>query len=243
MKKIAIIFAGGKGERMNIAKIPKQFMEIKNKPILCHTVERFENNAQICGIIVVTAEAWFDYTKDILKNYKKVISVINGGNTALDSQYLGLLELKKILKEENAIVLIHDGVRPLINDKLINDCIDCVIEKGTAITTAPAIETIIRINEQGDIIETMDRNFCQLARAPQAFLFEDIFGTHEKAIKEKKHNFIDSATMMQHYGYTLHSVVGPAENIKVTTAIDFYNCATMLEKEVLKWHIYNKIYL
>lgn len=229
MKNIALIFAGGRGTRMTMADRPKQFLEINEKSILCYTIDHFEKHPLIDGIVVVTTADWLEYTKKILLDYKKVISVIVGGDTALNSQYLGLEEVVK-LNEDNAVVLIHDGVRPLIDEQIITSCIQSVKEKGNGITTAPAIETIIRIDDEGNIIETLERTNCQLARAPQAFYLKDILEVHRKSIREGKHNYIDSATMMQDYGFTLHSVVGSADNIKVTTTTDYYICETMLLK-------------
>ena len=227
---IALIFAGGRGSRMTIADRPKQFLEINGKAILCYTVEHFEKHSSIDGIIVVTTADWLEYTKRILSGYSKLLSVIVGGDTALNSQYLGLEETTKFVKDDDAVVLIHDGVRPLIDEQIITDCIQSVKEKGNGIATAPAIETIIRIDDNGNITETLDRTHCQLARAPQAFYLKDILGIHRKSIEEGKHNFIDSATMMRAYGFTLHSVCGSADNIKVTTTTDFYICETMLLK-------------
>ena len=227
---IALIFAGGRGSRMTIADRPKQFLEINGKAILCYTVEHFEEHSMVDGIVVVTTADWLEHTKHILSGYKKVISIIIGGDTALNSQYLGLEEVARLTNNDNAIVLIHDGVRPLIDGQIIFDCIQSVKENGNGITTAPAIETIIYIDDEGNIRETLDRTHCQLARAPQAFYLKDILGIHKKSIEQGNHNFIDSATMMQTYGFTLHSVCGSADNIKVTTTTDFYICETMLLK-------------
>ena len=229
MKNIALIFAGGHGTRMTMADRPKQFLEIENKAILCYTVEHFEKHPLIDGIIVVITADWLEYTKNILANYKKVLSIIPGGDTALNSQYNGLKEVEKILGDENAIMLIHDGVRPLIDESIITNCIKSVQEKGNGITTAPAIETIIQVDDSGNIVETLDRQYCQMARAPQAFYLKDILGLHEKTIEENNHNFIDSASMMRAYGYKLNSVLGSADNIKVTTITDFYICEAMLK--------------
>lgn len=231
MSNYALIFAGGKGTRMTMADRPKQFLEIENKAVICHTIDYFENCEQIDGIVVVTNVDWLDYTKNLLKDYNKVFSVIAGGATALDSQYLGLLEIEKVAKSDKNVVLIHDGVRPLITNQLIKDCIKSVNERGNAITTAPAIETIIRIDDNGNIVETLYRQSCQLARAPQCFYLEDILSLHRKSIQENVHNFIDSATMMTYYGRKLYSVIGPSDNIKVTTATDYYICQTMLSKK------------
>ncbi len=231
MGNFAVVFAGGKGTRMTMADRPKQFLEIDSKAVICHTIDHFQNCELIDGIVVATHVDWLDYTKNLLKGYDKVIKVIAGGETALDSQYLSLLEVEKFAKDDNNVVLIHDGVRPLINVKLIEDCIKSVQERGNGITTAPAIETIIRIDNDGNIIETLDRQLCQLARAPQAFYLNDILSLHRKSIEEGNHNFIDSATMMTYYGHKLYSVIGPSDNIKVTTATDFYICETMLSKK------------
>lgn len=231
MKNIAIIFAGGKGTRMTIADKPKQFLEVGGKAILCYTVEHFQKHADVDAIIVVAVADWLEYTKTLLKNYDKVVSVITGGETALDSQLLGLEEAEKYMQGNNGVVLIHDGVRPLINASVIDACIQAVHKRGNAITTAPAIETIIRTDEDGNIMETVDRNRCKLARAPQAFFLQDILSVHRRSLQEGTHSFIDSATMMQAYGYTLHAVEGPAENIKVTTRTDYYICQAMLSMD------------
>jgi 2-C-methyl-D-erythritol 4-phosphate cytidylyltransferase len=228
MKNVALIFAGGKGTRMKLADKPKQFLEVDGKCILCYTIDHFQNHDEIDAIIVVTVADWLDYTKQLMQEYDKVVAVVVGGATALASQWIGLQEAQKYLQDENGIVLIHDGVRPLIHAQTISDCIAAVKMHGNAITVAPAIETIIRINEQGDVLETVDRNFCKLARAPQAFYLEDIVKAHHRAMENNEHTFIDSATMMQAYGYTLHAVEGPAENIKVTTNTDYYICQAML---------------
>lgn len=230
MKNIALIFAGGRGTRMATGDRPKQFLEIDGKPILCYTVEQFECHSKIDGIVVVTTLDWLEFTKSILSKYKKIYSIIVGGDTALKSQYLGLEEIARCTLGEDAVVLIHDGVRPLIDEKLITDCIQSVIDNGNAITIAPAIETIIRTDDEGNILETLDRAHCQLARAPQAFHLNEILETHRMSIREGVHNFIDSATMMMANGFTLHSVVGSADNIKVTTSTDFYICQTMIQK-------------
>ncbi len=227
---IACIFAGGKGTRMTIADRPKQFLEIDNKPILCHTIEHFEYSKNIDKIIVVSAVDWIEYTKEIINKYdfKKVACVIAGGDTALNSQYLGLQAAAQLTDDENSIVLVHDGVRPLINQKLIDDCIDAVKKHGNGITTAPAIETITRTDDEGRIIDIIERSSCQMARAPQAFRLYQLLKCHERSVSEGTHNFIDSASMMRYYGMELYTVLGPSDNIKVTTATDYYICKAML---------------
>lgn len=228
---IALIFAGGKGTRMSSADKPKQFLEINGKPIICYTVEHFQNSNEIDQIIVISIADWLDYMKKILAPYSKVKHVIEGGKTALESQYLGLRQaIKQVDEHDKNIVLVHDGVRPIINEKLIEECIKCVKTRGNAITVAPAIETIVTTDENGEIIDIINRERCKLARAPQAFFLEELFNMHEQAKIDGKYDFIDSASMMQHYGKKLHLVDGPADNIKVTTDKDYYICKGLLSK-------------
>lgn len=228
----AMIFAGGVGSRMNSKAKPKQFLEIHGKPILIHTIEHFENHDEIDAICVVVVKEWIEYTRKIIEKYnlKKIKWVIPGGSSALESQYYGLCVINEYENcEESDIVLIHDGVRPLIDEQLISKCIRNVKEYGSAVTVAPAIETIIRCDDNHKIKDTFMRSECQLARAPQCFYLQQIINVHEIARKETEYNFIDSTSMMLYFGYSIYTVEGPSENIKVTNPADFYICKALLD--------------
>ena len=221
---IAVIFAGGTGQRMNTASKPKQFLELHGKPIIIYTLEYFQKHSQIDGIIVVCLSNWIDYCKDLLYKYhiNKVLKVVPGGNSGQKSIFNGLEVAHQISNDKNSIVLIHDGVRPLINEALITNCITAVKESGSAITVSPAIETVLIKNADGNIGNILKRSDCEMAKAPQCFYLKDIYKCHLKAQKEGKTDFIDSASLMQYYGYKLNAVEGPMENIKITTPSDFY---------------------
>lgn len=222
---IAVIFAGGTGQRMNTASKPKQFLELHGKPIIIYTLEYFQQHSKIDGIVLVCLESWINYCKNILKKYQmnKVLKVVPGGNTGQESIFNGLKEAYQISNnDEYTIVLIHDGVRPIINNALITQCIASVKEKGSAITVSPAIETVLIKNADGNIGKILKRSDCEMAKAPQCFYLNDIYKCHLQAKKEGKTDFIDSASLMQYYGYKLNAVEGPMENIKITTPIDFY---------------------
>jgi len=221
---VALIFAGGTGTRMNTKSKPKQFLELNGKAIIVHTIENFENHPEIDAICVVCIEPWIGYLKDILARdfIKKVRWIVPGGETGQDSIRNGLEAIEKDCKDSDSVVLIHDGVRPLINDKLISDNIAKVRECGSAITVTPAIETIVAMDNQDEITKITDRKQCFLARAPQSFFVNYIMEAHRKAIAEGIHDMIDSASLMKHYGHSLFTVNGPAENIKITTPMDFY---------------------
>ena len=136
----------------------------------------------------------------------------------------------RISRDEEDIVLIHDGVRPFVNDETIKRNIESVKKNGSAITVTPATETIIRMENQ-KVKETINRAQCAVARAPQSFYLKDILQVHEMALSEHKEDFIDSATMMSYYGMQLSVVEGPIENIKVTTPADYLVCRAYHDAE------------
>lgn len=229
---IAVIFAGGVGKRMHSKECPKQFLKIYNKPIIIHTLEYFEKHPLIDAIVISCVKEWMPYLEELIYKYRieKVKKVVVGGETGQLSIYNGLKAAEDVANGEKAIVLIHDGVRPLINAKLITDNIESVKKNGSAITTAVVKETILVVNEGTATINYVpSRKNSRVARAPQSFWLNDILNAHEKALSEGKKDYIDSCTMMQEYGYDLFLVDGPGENIKITTPEDFYIMRAILE--------------
>ena len=232
MMNIAVIFAGGVGSRMHSKERPKQFLEMYNKPIIIHTLEHFQNDPLIDKIVVVCIESWIPYLNDLLYKFRieKVEKVVPGGKTGQLSIYNGLNAAKELAKNEKAIVLIHDGVRPLITEKLITNNIESVKEYGSAITTAKVKETILVVNEKDSSIDYVpSRSNSRVAKAPQSFWLNDILAVHEKALAKEEYNWIDSCTMMQENGFKLHLIDGPSQNIKITTPEDFYTMRAILE--------------
>jgi 2-C-methyl-D-erythritol 4-phosphate cytidylyltransferase len=121
---IAVVFAGGTGTRMNTKSKPKQFLEVHGKPVLIYTLENFQNHPQIGGIILVCLASWIDYAKDLVRKFgiSKVSKIVPGGKSGQESIFNGLKAAIKVYGENN-IVLVHDGVRPLIDDDIITKCI------------------------------------------------------------------------------------------------------------------------
>ena len=226
----ALIFAGGSGTRMNSKSRPKQFLQFYGKELIIHTLENFQNHSEIDGIVIVCIEDWIPYLNKLLEKYgiDKVKAIVSGGVTGQESIFKGLKAIKTFDKDEKSIVLIHDGVRPFINEDVISSCIKSVKEKGSAITVVPATETIIT-SEDGKISTITDRSKCCLARAPQCFYLDDILDAHHKAIKDGNLNMIDSASLMKFYGHELYTVQGNADNIKITTPTDFYTVKALYE--------------
>ncbi|MBQ3231450.1 MAG: 2-C-methyl-D-erythritol 4-phosphate cytidylyltransferase [Clostridia bacterium] len=221
---IALIFAGGTGSRINSRTRPKQFLELNGKPIIIHTLEYFEEAESIDAICVVCLEGWIAYFNDLVKkfNLRKIRWVVPGGETGQDSIFKGL---SAVYEDEtvprDTIMLIHDGVRPLISVSTVEDVVACARENGNAITVTSAYETIITVDENENVSDVVDRKRAKLARAPQAFHLNDIYSAHIRA-REENFDAIDSATLMRHFGHKLFTVEGPVENIKITSPSDFY---------------------
>lgn len=228
---IGVIFAGGVGSRMNSKDKPKQFLEINNKPIIVHTIEHFQRNDLIDSVVVVCVEDWIDFFNDLVYKYRleKIKKVVSGGNTGQLSIYNGLVAAKEIVNDNNSIVLIHDGVRPMINSELLTKNIESVQKYGSSVTSGIVKETIVEVDDRGDIILVPDRAHSRVAKAPQSFWLNEIFEAHKKALLMGRTDFIDSCTMMQFFGYKLHMVDGPYENIKITTPDDFYTMRAILQ--------------
>ena len=226
-----VIFAGGSGNRMNSKARPKQFLQFYGKELIVHTIENFQNHREIDKIVVACKEDWIDYMQQLVHKYDltKVAAVVAGGETGQMSIYNGLVAIEQLaINDPHSVVLIHDGVRPFVDESLISSCIESVKQHGSAITVVPATETIV--TTEGNKIKTItDRSKCYLAKAPQCFHLDEILAVHRKAQQEENINMIDSASLMKHYGHTLHTVPGNFDNIKITTPADFYTFRALYE--------------
>ncbi len=208
---------------MHTKSRPKQFLELNGKPIIIYTLELFDNHPDIDAVVVACIEYWIPFLEKMIRKFEigKVVKIVPGGATGQDSIYKGLCAAEEYACGQDAVVLIHDGVRPLITAETISDNISKVRECGSCITCIPATETFI-VKEEDGSLDIPERANSLIARAPQSFMLGDIMKSHRRAIEEGRHDFIDSCTMMSHYGYRLGTVIGPMENIKITTPTDFF---------------------
>lgn len=219
----ALIFAGGTGKRMHTSGIPKQFLELYGKPIIIYTLEKFENHDDVDCIVIACLEQWIPKLWKLCQRFHitKVQAIVPGGETGQDSIYHGLVKVHEIAGDD-AIVLVHDGVRPLVDPETITKNIETALKRGNAITVTPATETIFINSRDNEVGEILDRSQCELAKAPQTFHVGELLDCHEKARGEGLHDFIDSANLFRHYGKPLYTVEGRTENIKITTPVDYY---------------------
>lgn len=229
-ENIALIFAGGVGARMNTKAKPKQFLDLHGKPIIVYTIEHFQNHADIDAIVVVMHPDWLGYMEELVKRYQlsKVVEVIAGGTTGQLSIFNGLECAEKHFSSD-ATVLIHDGVRPLINHDIITANIEQVKRSGNAITTSPTIETFVVVDDDLVVQEVPERKHSRLAKAPQSFVLKDILSVHHQALSDGIEDSIDSCTLMSKYGHNVTLVEGPVENIKITTPTDYFMFRAIVE--------------
>ena len=228
-----VIFAGGVGKRMGTEK-PKQFMEVGGKPILVHTMEHFQKNAHVDDMVLVCKEDWIDHAKSLIEQYglSKTKWIVPGGSSGQLSIYAGIDALRKELPTTaDTVVMIHDGVRPLIDDATIDACVNTVVQNGSAVTIAPAVETVITLNTDNTLDRVVDRGRCRMAKAPQCFWLDDILAAHDDAWRKGKCEYIDSASLMAAYGHKIVCVDGPSDNIKITTPIDLRTFAAIFEMQ------------
>ena len=212
----AIILAGGKGKRMG-APVSKQFIEIKGKPIIYYTIKKFSENKKIDNIVVVLSKDEVGYFKEnILEKYNlKVDNIVIGGTERQDSVYNGL----KSLEDTNTdIVLIHDGARPFISDRIIDDGIKFAQVYGACAPGVMPKDTIKIKNESNFSVSTPDRGSLVAIQTPQVFKFNEILECHEK-IKINNIVVTDDTMVAEKFGYSVYLYDGEYTNIKITTPV------------------------
>ena len=220
---IALVFAGGIGLRMNTKSRPKQFLELHGKPIIVYTLEIFQTHPDIDAIVVSCVEEWIPYMSDLKEKYHldKIVNIVQGGTTGHVSIFNGLKEISSHYGSDS-VVLIHDAVRPLIDHEFIDNNIRSVKLYGSSVTVACATDTAIVVNAKDSIEKVQDRAVSMIAKAPQSFYLKDILAAHEQALDDGLFSFIDSCSLMHHYGHELHIVHSSHLNIKITNPVDFY---------------------
>ena len=215
MSVCAIVPAGGSGTRMG-GTVPKQFQSLNGKPILYHTIKTLQNCETISEIILVVPEKEYETANtDWLGKLEIVKKVVIGGEKRQDSVYNGFCEVSK----DSEIVLVHDGVRPFLSQKMIADSIDAAREYGAAITAIPVHDTIKRVDTSGLVSQTIDREGLWRVQTPQAFRYSLLLDAFNKA---KTENFYgtDEGALIEHLGEPVKIVEGLEQNIKITRPED-----------------------
>lgn len=224
---IAIIFAGGLGQRLNNGEnsTPKQFLKINDKPIIIRTLELFQTHKDIDKIYISIHPDYYEYMQELVKYYyiTKTAGIVNGGKTGQESIY-NALKLAQKENPQDSIVLIHDGVRPNITEEVITKNIECTKKNGNAITCTSCFETIL-ISENGINPEHVPyRKDTYAAQAPQTFHLGEVIETHEITRKTNPNytDIVDTCTLYKTLNKKTFMVKGNRGNIKITTIEDLY---------------------
>lgn len=218
LKTVAIIPAAGAGVRMGTGQA-KQFLDFEGKPLLAVTLEKFQLSPVIDGIVAVVPAAEVDYCKrEIVDRYalNKVTDVVRGGERRQDSVRLGI----EACGGGYGLVLIHDGVRPLVRPELIERLVIAAGKDRAVIAALPAKETVKGVDRNHLVTRTYDRQQVWLVQTPQVFRHEDIFMAHKRAVEEGWEEVTDDALLIERVGIPVRVIEGYEDNIKVTTPHD-----------------------
>lgn len=211
-----VIVAAGTGSRMKMG-INKQFIKLEGKEIIAYTIEKFYNNSNIEDIVVVVKEDESEFfKKEILDKYNfKNIKIAYGGKERQDSVYNGL----KSLDKKCDVVLIHDGARPFVSDKIIDNCIEEVKEHKAIVVGVPVKDTIKVIDNDKNIVDTPNRSVLWAVQTPQTFDYNILIDAYKDAFKSGFYG-TDDAMLVERIGYKVKMVEGSYNNIKITTQED-----------------------
>lgn len=228
-----LILAGGVGQRMRNTGMPKQFLKVFGKPIIIYTLEKFENCNDIDEIIISCHCYWKEHLEKLIKQYelKKIKAIISGGKDRQDSILNGLSYLKNNGANDNDIIVIHDGVRPLITENVISENVETALKYDCAITVHPVIETVvITQNEEANFEDFKKRDDTYSLTSPQTFKFSLLNEIYEKyKTLNSPIPLLDSALIYTYLGNKIHLIKDYNKNIKITTPDDYYTLKSLLE--------------
>lgn len=226
-RNFALIPAAGMGKRMG-ANINKQYLLLHEKPVVAHTLQRFQNSRLIDGIILVTPLDEISFCRqEVVERYgiHKLLEIVAGGAERQHSVYNGLVALEQYAEPDD-LVLIHDGARPLITDKIIEDSVRVAGNGDAALVAVPTKDTI-KIVKDGYVLETPERSTLWQAQTPQTFRLGMILDAHRKAAEEQ-YLGTDDCSLYERYKRGVQIVTGCYRNIKITTPEDLLLAETFL---------------
>lgn len=219
--KIALLTAAGTGSRTH-QDIPKQFLHINNKPVIIYTLEAFQSHPSIDEICVVILKGWEDvlwaYARQF--NITKLKYVVLGGETGQESIYNGLKEIYANSKDENDIVLVHDGNRPMVSHSIITDSLVTCNQYGSAVAVIPCTEVVFVSKEGSESNKSIPREELWRTQTPHTYKLKELYEAHEEARRRGITGMAASCSLMESLGRTSYFSKGSEKNIKITTVDD-----------------------
>ena len=235
---IALLTASGIGSRIK-QDIPKQFIHVENKPIIIHTLEKFQNHPGIDEICVVILKGWEEMLKSYARqfNISKLKYIVNGGDTGQLSIYNGLTEIKKHKKREDVTVVIHDGNRPMVSNEIIDDAFLTYKKNGNAVAAIPCVEvTFVLENKEADeSVESINRDLLRRTQTPHIYNLDDILSLHNEALQKGITEVAASCELMKIFGRKTYFSEGSEKNLKITTLDDLEIFKALLKAKKEHW--------
>ena len=236
MSNIALIIAGGVGARMN-QDIPKQFINVYDKPVIVYTLEAFQKHPEIDAIEVVCLDGWHDILRAYARQFgiAKLENIVSGGKNGQDSIRNGLYDIYERYNGDDDIVLIHDAIRPMVSEEIITDNIKVCRELGNAITVVPCTAAMLKTYDSISSEEQVPRDNLKITQTPQTFFMKDIVAAHKEALEKGITNSVASCTMYIELGRKLHMALGSEKNLKLTTTEDIEIFKALLNSKKDEW--------
>jgi len=227
--------AGGTGTRMNISTMPKQFLPLCGKPIIIHTVERYLKCQRMDAVFLGVHADWIDYMQELIREFlpgqADKIFVITGGADRTDTLFrlINAIEEQFGVCEDN-VVLTHDGVRPFVTQRMLEENIDAVYQYGAVNTVSPAIDTIV-VSEDGKIISNVpERSTMFLGQCPQSFRISQLKQVYASLTEEERKTLTEATKIYTMKGLPVYLVKGDVSNIKITTPADYKMAQAIAEE-------------
>ena len=232
---VALLTAAGNGSRMH-QEMPKQFIHVDNKPLIIHTLERFQAHPSIDAIIVVTLESWTDVLWAYAKQFgiTKLKWVVEGGETGQDSIRHGIQELSKCCDDDD-VVMVHDGNRCLVSAELISSSLAVYHEKGSAVAAIPCVEAVFRSEDGTYSNDPLARETLWRTQTPHSYSLGKLLWAHREAKARGITNMAASCTLMSKLGETVYFSKGSETNLKITTTADLLMFKALLHTEQEEW--------
>lgn len=233
---IALIIAGGAGHRMN-QDIPKQFINVYDKPVIVYTMEAFQKHPNVDAIEIVCLDGWHDVLRAYAKQFgiSKLENIVPGGKNGQDSIRNGLYDIATRHSGQDDVVLIHDAIRPMVSADVITDNIRVCRQYGNAITVVPCTAAMLKTYDSLSTTEQVPRDNLKITQTPQAFFINDIIEVHKEALKRGITNSVASCTLYIEMGKKLYMSVGSEKNIKLTTTEDIEIFKAILNAKKDEW--------
>lgn len=217
---VALILAGGTDPKFQM-NVPKQFVNVNDRPVIVYTLEVFQNHPAIDMIIVSCLNGWQEMVRAYAKQFKisKLEKIVQGGLFGQDSSYNGIIALEEICRKGD-IIVVHDAIRPLVSQQMVSNSIQVCRENGMGVAAVNSMDTIMRLGEGRTGVQSINRYEVMRIQTPQSYEYELLKNSHEEAIEREIRNQFDVNSMMSALGKTIYFSQGSDLNLKINTIED-----------------------